>query len=61
MTGERDKAAALRKDREAALDLIEEALGADKGPTEEEWVDWANRALPLLHRNGRMSHTLGFS
>lgn len=57
LLAERNK---LKADLKEALDAIEDAMVADKGLTEEEWVEWSNQYLPLMKRNGRMKYTVSF-
>jgi hypothetical protein len=56
-----DLARETNADLEKALDAIEEMMGLDKGASEEEWIDWCNRHLPLLQSYGRMKYTIEFS
>lgn len=51
---------ALQAELKEALDAIEDAMIADKGLSEEEWVEWGNQYLPLMKRNGRMKYTVSF-
>lgn len=51
---------ATKKDLQDALDAIDVIMGLDKGPHEEEWIEWCNKYLPLMKRNGRRKHTLEF-
>lgn len=48
------------KDFVEALDAIEEVMVCDKGLNEEEWVQWCNKYLPLMKRNGYMKYTVSF-
>ena len=48
-------------DLKEALDKLLEIMGMDKGPTEQEWVEWANRTLPLMQRHGRLTNVLDYS
>ena len=43
-----------------ALQAIEEMMVLDKGPSEEEFVDWCNKYLPLMHRYDFMKYTVSF-
>lgn len=43
------------------LDAMEEIFVLDKGPSEDEWIEWANKWLPLMKKHGRMQNTVGFS
>jgi hypothetical protein len=36
-------------------------MGYDKGPSEDEWVAWCNKYLPLVQRHGYMKGVVGFS
>lgn len=35
-------------------DLIREMVGLDKGPDEEEYVEWNERALAFLTKHGKL-------
>lgn len=43
-----------------ALDALEEVMVADKGFSEEEWVEFCNRMLPFMHAQGRLKHTVSY-
>lgn len=55
-----DTVRSLLGDLDQALDAIEEVMGEDKGPDEEEWARWANHHLPLMQRHGREEYTVDF-
>lgn len=48
------------EDLDEALAAIVELMEIDKGPTEAEFIEWANRHLPLVQRLGQMTDTVGF-
>lgn len=50
----------MEADLEEALKAIEEIMTLDKGPDEDEWVEWCNKYLPLMHRHGLMKYTVSF-
>lgn len=43
-----------------AVGAIAEIMALDKGPSEEEWVEWCNRHLKLVQRYGLKSQTVEF-
>lgn len=44
-----------------AIEAIDDLMGYDKGPNEDEYVEWCNRYLPLVKRYGRQKYTIDFS
>lgn len=43
-----------------ALDALEEVMTADKGFSEEEWIEFCNRMLPFMHKHGKLKFTVGY-
>lgn len=48
------------EDLTEALDAIEEVMCADKGQSEDEWIEFCNRLLPFVHKHGRLSGVVGY-
>lgn len=48
------------QEKEELLNAVEEIMILDKGPSEEEWVEWCNKYLRVMKRNGRMKNTVSF-
>lgn len=51
----------LEEDLAQAIEAIDHIMGLDKGPSEDEWIEWCNRYLPLAKRYGRQKYTIDFS
>jgi hypothetical protein len=50
----------LTSSQEQLLDLLEEVMGHDKGMREEEWVEFCNRILPLMHSHERLTSVVEY-
>jgi hypothetical protein len=50
----------LTSSQEQLLDLLEEVMGHDKGMREEEWVEFCNRILPLMHTHERLTSVVEY-
>lgn len=50
----------LEADLKQALEAVDEIMALDKGPSEEEWVEWCNRNLPLVKKYGYHPFTVEF-